>query len=809
MIPRKTVILTGIACLVLAASASAQAGPESRTYRLYHGITAHVNNPQGKDFTVTLDLRDLNIYANGPREVLFKIYDPEGKALVREVIPDDGVESKNYMPRIGGWDHELGYYALCYSRGTKPMVRFSAYSDPKRLASLAKRTFIRRIKGGKKGVYRVLIVGARDHYATLKIDPALSYGVSGHHTFLHGQGDMWKTSYIYVPKGTVGLHLAFAEPDEPRSRRFTLSAPDGKKLFDGQAVGSFVHRKITFKRPGQYDDKVLTMAVSSGGGDYLLKVTMLRPDKDYVGMGVEAVLTDNPATARALKGGAIYHDGQVFWQPFQVRFHDWLKANRGKISGKLHGELSEQARLMRLIGPGDGRGSAGWTNWGYAFGYYGCKIWRPGWLFMKRGDVPKAVKDIIREGLILGGDRLSFAAGMERVNGNAFAQISVALWYCQAATGDKINKERFNVYFDRFRTEGWGEGAGISKSGDCQEHFAHDSNYGSYIIDNWSGGIWIKNGILADTDDPRFQQTFNRIMNLFSYTSSKDADVYAWNARIAGGPVGVARKLLDSKRLWKSDPGPDFTVSVNGGDEWFAARRRGYYMLTFHGRLAPEWLVKWFYGQIGIGGGVICQLTIPGKGTVINSSVNGSYGKGMHLTNWRNYHVHSVVGTMWDGRPFASGISEHDDAKLTGSVVTSSGEVRDRPLRVARKYTYNADSIDCEVSLAPAAYESLLMLWIKDRPFADLREAYEMIPFNKGAVTLLDAGGKAIGAPGAAARRAKTVVIDCGGYGVRIVLDKPRKVLAGGNSTVLIQLIDGPAKAETVRLKYRLVPFGR
>jgi hypothetical protein len=300
---------------------------------------------------------------------------------------------------------------------------------------------------------------------------------------------------------------------------------------------------------------------------------------------------------------------------FQVRFHDWLKAHQ--LDGALGNDVRELSALMREISPSEGPGSGAWSNWGYAFGYYGCKIWRPAWLLMKRADVPEELKDIIREGLTLGGDRLSFAAGIERVNGNAFAQIPVALWYCQAATGDALNRERYNVCFERFRTEGWGDGAGISKSGDCQEHFTHDAGYGSYIVDNWTGkkeggGTWVEQGILSDTDDPRFRETFNRILNLFSHIACKGANAYPWNGRINQGPVGAVWNNLNGPYAPKCDGGPDLTVSVNDGNEWFAARRKSYYIVTFHGRLAPAWLANLFYGQLGLGGGIICQLTVPG-----------------------------------------------------------------------------------------------------------------------------------------------------------------------------------------------------
>ena len=62
----------------------------------------------------------------------------------------------------------------------------------------------------------------------------------------------------------------------------------------------------------------------------------------------------------------------------------------------------------------------------------------------------------------MAGDRLSFATAIEKVNGNAFAQINVALWYCHRATGDALQKERFETFWQRWTTEGWGPGSGLS-----------------------------------------------------------------------------------------------------------------------------------------------------------------------------------------------------------------------------------------------------------------------------------------------------------------------------------------------------------
>ncbi|MBI2192507.1 MAG: hypothetical protein HYU36_11040 [Planctomycetes bacterium] len=798
--------LVFLVSLAFQRSGPGQNPDDEMTYRLYDGITLYVWDERGVGFDVKLALRDLNLYGNGPREVLYKIYDPEGRPVVREIIPDDGVVSEAYLPPLGGWDHELQYYILCYSRGLTPMIRWSAYSDPRRRAAVASRTFARSMPGGKPGIYRIVLAGERDHVATVELNPKLPHGVCGHHTFLHGHGDQWRKSFLYVPKGTVGLHLAFAEPDEPRSRRFTLSAADGRTLYDGSADGGFVTAGATFK-PGELDGQLLRMEVSPGLNDFLMKVTMQRAGGDYVGLGSEALFVSDEGTARGLHGGAIERGEEVFWHPFQVRLHEWLEAHA--LDEALGKEIRDLAGLMRFIGPSDGRGCKTWTNWAYAFGYYGCKMWRPAWLLMKRADVPEDLKAILREGLLVGGDRLSFAVGIERVNGNAFAQIPVALWYCHQATGDAIQKERFETFFERWRTEGWGKGSGISRSGDSQEHFAHSANYGWYILENWSGGIWVKPGILDDTDDPRFRAIFDRARNLFSYLSCPEAPANPWSSRTQHG-VHPNWQSGGQGSSWKGDPGPDFTVSVNGGNEWFAARRKSYYVLTFHGRLPPEWLCNTFHGQIGFGGGAICQLTVPGKGTVLASTQNGDYGKEMHLGNWRNFHLHSLVGEMWDGQPLVAAVSEHADARLEGETVTSSGEVRGRPIRVERKFQFGPEAISCEVRLDATSYAPLLTLWSGERLLSHVREAYEMLPFLPGKVTWEGPGGQGGGGLGSEAVEVQAVIVDRGKCGVRIELDRPRRALVGSKDTVWIEVVSPgskPVPAKAVSLGYRLMPY--
>jgi hypothetical protein len=128
-------------------------------------------------------------------------------------------------------------------------------------------------------------------------------------------------------------------------------------------------------------------------------------------------------------------------------------------------------------------------------------------------------------------------------------------------------------------------------------------------------------------------------------------------------------------------------------------------------------------------------------------------------------------------------------------------------VRSSRRYTFGDSDITCEVQLSPTSYGPVLTLWSSGRAPWVLKEAYEMIPFLPGKVTAFGADGKSIGELADAPVEAKTVMIDRGGFGVRIELEKPMKVRRGAKNTVLIQLVDGPTSADQIGLKYRLVPF--
>lgn len=260
------VVLGGLVATLASGVAAAET-----TDRLYDGITAFVANPDGRAFTITLDVRDINHRTHGPSELLVKVYPPDGKPVVREVIPDDGIVAPTANPVFAGRDHEAWYYATCYSRGLDPLVRWSAFSDPKRLAALAKRSFTYEVAGGQPGVYRVVIVGTPDHYVTVKLDSDLKYSVAGSPEWLHGHGELFRRSYIYVPKTTHSISLLFLQLDEPASRSFVLTDAKGNELASGNGADGLVQTSVLCE--GRYDDQVLTLEVSHGPGDFLINVT--------------------------------------------------------------------------------------------------------------------------------------------------------------------------------------------------------------------------------------------------------------------------------------------------------------------------------------------------------------------------------------------------------------------------------------------------------------------------------------------------------------------------------------------------------
>lgn len=115
----------------------------------------------------------------------------------------------------------------------------------------------------------------------------------------------------------------------PRSRVFTLKDPSGKVILKDSAPGAYFNPTGSYvtKNPewqktqklfssGGFDQKVLSFDVTPGKNDFMVQLTFAQPKKgafkDYVGMGSQAVFCPDPETAKAIKGGTMIVDGEVF-----------------------------------------------------------------------------------------------------------------------------------------------------------------------------------------------------------------------------------------------------------------------------------------------------------------------------------------------------------------------------------------------------------------------------------------------------------------------------------------------------------------
>jgi len=613
--------------------------------------TAFIDNSSGTDFVLNLEVRDINYQSRAPSELLVKVCPPDGIPVVRELVPDDGVNAAAYTPPVAGWDHEAFYYATCYARGIEPMLQWSSFSRPTRLATIPERTLTFPVSGGQKGVYRVLLMGNPDLYVDLKTAPALDIGVAGNPEWLHGHGDLYRRSYVYVPRGAASIHGLFLQLDQPALRHFTVSDTDGTVLLSGAGANGLSRAQFEAESPGALDGKILVVEVSDGPGDFLLNVTIrMRGEKrsgrssvktaaaitldNYEGLqpwrgpqSVTAVLAPTAAVASALAGGSIIHDGKLFWQMYQVRLYDYLRTlkpsdfeyppdlptvsgfysvgshespvqgrpgwgdrvmhdySAHKHPGALNFALRDMFFGMRLIGPGDHVTIGPLANLAYEMGCYAYFFPRPAWRILQQTDAPETAKAPIREFVLQICDRLAVVRGIELVNGNSLASLLESLRYCCEATDDALNQSLYHTFLERFRSGGFGERVGIGASGGLQESFGYDFHYGSYVLRGW-------NAVRHDLKDPDIEAMYAGIMTLYSYIYSPIGSA-PWNSRtglpkLAGGTYDPWH---DDKRFrWKGHGGSDLTENVNGGSEWFAARRSGYYFLTYHGRLSPTWM---------------------------------------------------------------------------------------------------------------------------------------------------------------------------------------------------------------------------
>jgi hypothetical protein len=861
-------VLLAVWAVVLACGGAAWGQEDVR--RLHDALTVLYDNPEGKGFDLTVKVRDINYAPRGPAELLIKMYGPDGHVVLRNVAPDDGVAGGMSDSPSAGFDHLALFFGDTRAKGLVPAVRYGAIMEPRRVAKMEAREFKFQVPGGPKGVYRLMLVGQPDLLVSFATSPEMKFGVAGGPDLLYATGRQYEKGFICVPAGATGLDLSLIQVDAPGDRTLKVSDEQGKELALVKGEGGYGAQKVKFE--GGMDGKVLKVELSGGGSDALMGAYFATAKGNRYGRPggrLAAVICPDQATAKTLANGAFLHDGKVFYQHYAVVVYDYLKGLKAEDfvspnqTGKNPGTYialgshekpaktcadmemfdylanKDKATLNRALKDMlEGMGQMGFDdtvmrgpNLAYEMGCYSYFYPRPAMWMIFSGDLPPRVKDALKEFAGRTGERLAFCRGLELVNGNATASLVAQMRYCAEASGDKDLAGLFDAYILRFTSGGFGSRVGVGPSGPVQEGFGYDQHYGTYPIRGLQA-------VMADLKDPRIKGIYDRIIEFYSYTYNFETTGGAWSSRTAA-KIPARTFEPDGPVPFKGNPGPSFTVNLNNAGEVFAARRPGYYAQTYHGRITPSYLADAGLGQIGYGGGMLGQVHVPGRGPVIVSRLHGDYGADMHWTKWREYAIHSVVGTTMDGLPMIGGDSEPTDAKLTGTVVSASADIRGGSVRVSRTYDFQEDGIACTVELGPALGDRMFGLWSKKSPLRGVvKEGYELIPLlcNKVGQTskpvaakagpdrkatgvvkpatlplmAFDGDGKAIGEVPESGEEvfAKTVVLDRGGFGVKVELDTARAVHRGFEGALLIRLAEPGTAARDVRLSYRLAPFG-
>ena len=274
-------------------------------YRLRAGVSFYLVHANDDPFSVTVDLKDINVYSQGPQTALLKMYDPAGNILHDEDLPDDGITDGGYNAAFAGWDHEIWTRGVDRESGTDFPFRNDAFSNPQKLEKMKGVTRTINVKKAPKGVYILQLAGCDDHFVKLTVPPDMKFGVLGHPDFICGNADQYRTSYLYVPtqplysraKGVADFWMI--EHGYPRTRKLTAFLGEKKLSFTDTAYKTDDTVITADQALGRYtlDLKNIPAAsviklVNEGSGEFMLRIH-----------GVPAILCPDEYTAKFIAGG--------------------------------------------------------------------------------------------------------------------------------------------------------------------------------------------------------------------------------------------------------------------------------------------------------------------------------------------------------------------------------------------------------------------------------------------------------------------------------------------------------------------------
>ena len=271
-------------------------------WRTREEVVFHMQDPEGTGFSVSVTVRDMNVYAQGRRPALIWMVGPGGRTLFRKLLADDGVTGGNEQYRDGISDVYMDYryreWHRVHSPGGRPphKKRSPHLEHPEKLPP---REVSFEVPAAGRGLYRLVLIGSWDHWFSVTPDRPIPTGVHPGPGPLYVHGDRLGEAYLYAPPGTREVAVALSEEIQPYNWKVALEEESGDQI--GQTTPRTFFSYMIREVPES--DAVYRLRVQGETTGACLSVS-----------GLPFVACPDPETARAIHGGVEVDDrgGRTF-----------------------------------------------------------------------------------------------------------------------------------------------------------------------------------------------------------------------------------------------------------------------------------------------------------------------------------------------------------------------------------------------------------------------------------------------------------------------------------------------------------------
>lgn len=790
------------ACSLAAASAVLAAaeflGPD-RFWRPRENMMFYLNDETGGGFDLKIDLRDMNVYCEGARDAYVFVIAPDGRILVRCLLPDDGITRNEPKYKDGCADIGLDFRYRAYHRlnsenGTPPGKERSPYlAEPQKLKA---RTFSLKIPDAGKGIYRLAVAGCWDHWFSVTPSRRMSAALHPGQGAVYLHRDQLRDGYLYIPAGVKDASIALTGEIRPFNWRVSAEI-DGKTVAEVQ-MKQFYHYCVLKNLP---PGKVLRLKTSGDTTGAMLHVK-----------GIPFIVFEDAATAMKIAGGVREPALKVVAQYGSE--DDWSKRVRMFGNALGFGDYDGSGLTIReKENPSLWRSS--WWNFGDGNGV------------VPRKEVPAEVKRALtdlyekwalnRYVMELGtctnqwGKILENMAAMYEFTKSPV--ILEALRYNVKRMCTKNSLGRVNPDPDSFKS-GYEADSGRIDNGIMAECLGHDNEY-NLETDAHMSRVYrtTKQREIVDYQTAYYRLkthlTLSRTggipANIFNGTCSPtDAN---FRTRFYTHKTGALLDLIPYGDLWNDGNGlkksqwpwlekEPFSRDLEG--RYRAVNTGTYYALFYTGPSYPRWQA-WgapeFNGNsmeftgfngMGYGGwqaypnksGGLCTVWVPGCGPLLlANNHNVMYGNTLWGENLAPAAKNSApnVDSAVTADAYCDAVSGFDSVK---NVFVRKGVIPDTPLHFERRITVGKTELKVEIALSAEKDFRMKCLYEAVPFFADQRKLTvdgRRMPLPAARVTpmkVVDRQTEGLAGDTMSFRASEIVLTGLSGRGAEIVFDK-------------------------------------